>query len=1287
MGKKILSVLIAVCLLLTMIPVSAAVGENPVIAEGEEGLSGNEEVGLPEGQTLEEADEGQLFDDGDVDGGDGLSVDPLMPEINEEIEEEGDLNACEMVEADGGSVELRAGQMASLPSVSGFDNMTAAITSRGDLYCWGDNGCGQVGDGTMERRSKPVKVLSQVASVSGYVSVSGCVTMAAVQENGDLYCWGDNGYGQVGDGTMERRSKPVKVLSQVESVFGSIYVGALSFYSGGAITMAAVQKNGDLYCWGYNGCGQVGDGTMENRSRPVKVLSQVVSVSVAGYIAGSIGRSGTMAAVQENGDLYCWGYNGFGQIGDGTMENRNKPVKVLGQVVSVAYSSYTTSYASQALTMAAVQENGDLYCWGYNGNGRVGDGTMEDRSEPVKVLGQVASVTSAGIMAAVQENGDLYCWGYNRNGQVGDGTMKDRSEPVKVLGQVVSVSSSGSGAVAAMQENGDLYCWGDNGCGQVGDGTMKACSKPTKVLDKVASVSSSRTMAAVKENGDLYCWGYNGNGQVGDGTTEDRSKPVKVLNLKGDQEPSQSDLTEEEKSFIKEHKEFVNSPAYEERMGLCWSGVISKGLDTAPAKVAENIYNVLNTGSELISCKALRIFDNPYDAVLQDLILSQTDTTIDKYEIQVNNKLGMYVSMLQDFCKMNSDKWALNTDYTTSIEKLAKIIKDPKAFDTEDPFYKLCLECFGDFYDSGQIQDFLNTYGKASDFVSAFNKYANVIEWVSDCMNYNAFVSAYLDTTNEFKASLVAASVFMDENALDTNKKFSLSRVVYAAHFSSAVDKYTSFLTEEKIAGLLFETYFTDGIKRVSNVFGDAITKSAISYFSEGLGLSETAASWIYACVTAYKYGWKISDAITKNGTNIDCREYARACHFFEEALAEVVDASGSVLKKDGSLQSAKNFDAAYTALQNLEYCSLKNYIKYLENQQKSFAQILLHCFNNKFNASEIEDVNFILVEWENTCCHTVEGSKPDNASISSVKIGCPTDVFVYDASSNLVLSIENNEVTMESRGLAASVVGETKILAIPDIAQYRIDIRATDDGVMHYSVDTYQADNLELIQAVNYPNVGLTKGNLYTGINTGVDTGSIPKLMDGETELSPSGTLESIDEKIFVSEVSINGNISDLSVGDTAVLSADVLPENAYCKNVNWTSSDKDVVTINEEGKITAVGEGKANIICSAIDGSGIFDTRTVTVSVKPNPTGGGSSSQTPGTGGSGGTTGTGTPVATVTPTPGASETPTVTATPTPGGQGTPSVTPTLTGTPTPHPTITVTPTPPAKSSAESQA
>ncbi len=169
-------------------------------------------------------------------------------------------------------------------------------------------------------------------------------------------------------------------------------------------------------------------------------------------------------------------------------------------------------------------------------------------------------------------------------------------------------------------------------------------------------VSVSGTMAAVKENGDLYCWGYNGNGQVGDGTTEDRSKPVKVLNLKGDQEPSQSDLTEEEKSFIKEHKEFVNSPAYEERMGLCWSGVISKGLDTAPAKVAENIYNVLNTGSELISCKALRIFDNPYDAVLQDLILSQTDTTIDKYEIQVNNKLGMYVSMLQDFCKMNSDK-------------------------------------------------------------------------------------------------------------------------------------------------------------------------------------------------------------------------------------------------------------------------------------------------------------------------------------------------------------------------------------------------------------------------------------------------------------------------------------------------------------------------------------------------------------------------------------------------------------------------------------------------------
>ncbi len=281
---------------------------------------------------------------------------------------------------------------------------------------------------------------------------------AAVTENGDLYCWGDNEYGQVGDGTMGcyPQTSPIKVLSNVSAV------------SLGWDYSAAVTENGDLYCWGHNEDGQVGNGaTNYAQTSPVKVLSNVSTVS--------LGRSYS-AAVTTDGDLYCWGYNGYGQVGNGTTWNhQTSPVKVLSNVSMVSLGDYLGKAYS-----AAVTTNGDLYCWGDNEYGEVGNGTTEKQRSPVKVLSNVSEVSLRGShSAAVTTNGDLYCWGRNEHGEVGNGMTENQTSPVKVLSNVSEVSL-GEYHSAAVTENGDLYCWGSGY--ETGTGTTETLlSTPVKV--------------------------------------------------------------------------------------------------------------------------------------------------------------------------------------------------------------------------------------------------------------------------------------------------------------------------------------------------------------------------------------------------------------------------------------------------------------------------------------------------------------------------------------------------------------------------------------------------------------------------------------------------------------------------------------------------------------------------------------------------------------------------------------------------------------------------------------
>ena len=392
-----------------------------------------------------------------------------------------------------------ADNTAKFKSVTAHGNVTAAITTSGDLYMWGKNDYGQVGNGTTTDQETPVKVLSNVASASINVFNFSDSYCAAITTNGDLYMWGYNAYGQVGNGTTTDQKTPFKVLSNVASI------SIDGFHS------AAITTNGDLYMWGRNQRGQVGNGATTIQKTPVKVLSNVASVSIS---------SMESAAITANGDLYMWGYNAYGKVGNGTTTDQKTPVKVLSNIASV---NINTSYS------AAITTNGDLYMWGCNDHGQIGNDTTTHQKTPVKVLSNVASISMRSCSAAITTNGDLYTWGANNNGQVGNGTTTDQKTPVKVLSNVEFVNS-GWGRNAAITTNGDLYMWGLNHRGQVGNGTTTNQKTPLKVLSNVVSVTPYDDQnAAITTNGDLYLWGYNNHGQVGNGTTSDQKTPLKIL--------------------------------------------------------------------------------------------------------------------------------------------------------------------------------------------------------------------------------------------------------------------------------------------------------------------------------------------------------------------------------------------------------------------------------------------------------------------------------------------------------------------------------------------------------------------------------------------------------------------------------------------------------------------------------------------------------------------------------------------------------------------------------------
>ena len=317
---------------------------------------------------------------------------------------------------------------------------------------------------------------------------------------------------------------------------------------GGFGYVCAVALDGRVYCWGSNSNGKIGSGNTSSALVPsaVKISGALVGKVIKQIEPSSAGNHSCVIASDDK--AYCWGHNGFGQLGNNNTVNSLTPVAV--DTAGVLASKTIKQIASGGISSCVIASDDKAYCWGSNNFGQLGNGNLKNSSTPtpVSTTGVLAGKTIKQITAgteftcAIASDDKAYCWGSNSSGQLGNNSTINSGVPVAVntsgvlAGKTIKQISAGSSHTCAIASDDKAYCWGSNSSGQLGNNSTINSGVPVAVNTsgvlagktiKQISAGSSHTCAIASDD-KAYCWGSNSSGELGNNSTINSGVPTHV---------------------------------------------------------------------------------------------------------------------------------------------------------------------------------------------------------------------------------------------------------------------------------------------------------------------------------------------------------------------------------------------------------------------------------------------------------------------------------------------------------------------------------------------------------------------------------------------------------------------------------------------------------------------------------------------------------------------------------------------------------------------------------------
>jgi len=374
---------------------------------------------------------------------------------------------------------------------------TFAKTNKDRYFAWGNNNNGQLGDGTTENRLLPVEITDSfpldVGEKINYF-VAGDKHSGMVTNFGRVFTWGWNFSGRLGDGTSTQRINPTDITENFSLEMGD----KITYLTMGMQTSAAISSSGRIFTWGANASGQLGDGTIFNKTLPTDISAnfntetdEKVELISLGYVHS--------AALTNQGRVFTWGNNAYGQLGDGTNSFRVSPVNITDNFNFASDELAMGIDLGENFTMLFTNKS-NLFTFGLNDKGQLGNGNTDNSSIPLNINNQftlqaedrIIKISSGRLHSSfITSDYRVFIWGDNDFGQLGNGSFVKRNSPYEITnnlmlsaGEIISSISLSYGGTSLVTSLGQIKIWGNNDNGQLGNGSTSISSLPIDIVNK-----------------------------------------------------------------------------------------------------------------------------------------------------------------------------------------------------------------------------------------------------------------------------------------------------------------------------------------------------------------------------------------------------------------------------------------------------------------------------------------------------------------------------------------------------------------------------------------------------------------------------------------------------------------------------------------------------------------------------------------------------------------------------------------------------------------------------------